>query len=83
MSITASMLGKGQVLVVFAGSSPENALTAATFQARRQGANVIVIAQTGSTLVHQNDIFLRMHDSRYGALMVIDLLCDGLTSFPA
>lgn len=83
MSITASMLAKGHVLVVFAGTVPENALTAAAYQARRQGAEVIVIAQTSSEFVHKNDIFLRMQDSRYGALFIIDLICEGLTSFPA
>ena len=80
MSITASMLAKGQALLIFAGAAPDNALTAAAHQARRQGAQVIIIAQEKPTLMHSQDIFLPLEDPRYGSLIIVDLLCDGLVS---
>ncbi|MCT4716960.1 MurR/RpiR family transcriptional regulator [Enterobacteriaceae bacterium H18W14] len=79
MSITASMLGAGQVLLIFAGHTPENALIAAVHQARRKGAGIIVIAQGECSFTQQNDIVLSLKDNRYGLLFLIDLLCDGLT----
>lgn len=78
MSITASMLGAGQVLVIFAGHTPESALVTAVHQARRKGAEVIVIAQSKGEFMLQSDIVLPLTDNRYGALLIIDLLCDGL-----
>jgi DNA-binding MurR/RpiR family transcriptional regulator len=79
MSITASMLGAGQTLVIFAGHAPESVLLAAVHQARRKGAEVIVIAQGEVSFMQQNDIVLPLNDNRYGALLIIDLLCEGLT----
>jgi hypothetical protein len=29
--------------------------------------------------MQQNDIVLPLNDNRYGALLIIDLLCEGLT----
>ena len=78
MSITASMLGTGQVLVIFASSAPENALIAAAHQARWLGAEIIIIGQDGGTLVHREDIHLPLKEPRYGSLLVIDLLCEGI-----
>lgn len=80
MSITASMLGKGQVLVIFAGSAPENSLIAASHQARRLGAELVIIGQEVGAFIHREDIHLPLKDTRYGALLVIDLLCEGIDS---
>ncbi|NIY46588.1 MurR/RpiR family transcriptional regulator [Cedecea colo] len=78
MSITAAMLGAGQVLVIFAGHAPENALLAAMHQARRKGAAIIVITHDERTFMQQHDIILPLINNDYGSLFIIDLLCDGL-----
>jgi len=79
MSITAAMLGAGQVLVIFAGHAPENALIAAMHQARRKGAAIIVITSDKGAFMQQHDIILPLKNNGYGSLFIIDLLCDGLT----
>lgn len=78
MSITAAMFHKGQTLIIVAGGHPEAALLAAAHQARQQGAAVIVIAPHHSELIAKKDIVLPLIDSRYGTLLIIDLLCGGL-----
>lgn len=80
MSITASMLGAGQVLVIFAGSAPENALIAAAHQARRLGAEIIFIGRDSGSFIHSDDILLPLTEVRYGSLLIIDLLCEGIDS---
>ncbi len=79
MSITASMLGAGQVLVIFAGHAPENALIAAMHQARRKGAAIVIITNDDRAFMQQHDIILPSKNNGYGSLFIIDLLCDGLT----
>ena len=78
MGITASMLGAGQVLVVFAGTPPGSALIAAVHQARWAGADIIVIGQQESALSHQQNVTLPLNDSRYGSLLIVDLICDSM-----
>lgn len=78
MGITASMLGAGQVLVVFAGSPAGNALAAAVHQARWAGAEIVIIGQQESALSHPQNVTLPLNDPRYGALLVMDLLCDAM-----
>ena len=78
MGITASMLGAGQVLVVFAASSPGSALIAAVHQARWAGAEIVIIGHSQGALAHEQNISLPLNDPRYGSLLVIDLLCDGM-----
>lgn len=79
MSITASMLGAGQALVIFCAHAAENALLAAVHQARRKGAQIIIIGQQAGALVQQQDILLPVTDARYGYLLMIDLICESLT----
>ncbi|WP_435930429.1 SIS domain-containing protein [Dryocola sp. BD613] len=79
MGMTASMLGKGQALVIFAGYAPERALIAAMHQARRKGAALIVITNDERAFMQQHDIILPLKHNNYGSLFIIDLLCDGLT----
>ena len=78
MGITASMLGAGQVLVVFAGTPPGSALIAAVHQARWAGADIIVIGQQESALSHQQNVTLPLNDARYGSLLIVDLICDSM-----
>lgn len=78
MGITASMLGAGRVLVVFAASSPGSALIAAVHQARWAGAEIVIIGHSQGALAHEQNISLPLNDPRYGSLLVIDLLCDGM-----
>lgn len=78
MGITASMLGVGQVLVVFAGTPPGSALIAAVHQARWAGADIIVIGQQESALSHQQNVTLPLNDVRYGSLLIVDLICDSM-----
>ncbi|MFU0921758.1 MurR/RpiR family transcriptional regulator [Kluyvera sichuanensis] len=78
MGITASMLGAGQVLVVFAGTPPGSALIAAVHQARWAGADIIVIGQQESALSHPQNVTLPLNDARYGSLMIVDLICDSM-----
>lgn len=78
MGITASMLGAGQVLVVFAGTPPGSALIAAVHQARWAGADIIVIGQQESALSHQQNVMLPLNDPRYGSLLIVDLICDSM-----
>lgn len=78
MGITASMLGAGQVLVVFAGTPPGSALIAAVHQARWAGADIIVIGQQESALSHQQNVSLPLNDARYGSLLIVDLICDSM-----
>lgn len=76
MSITASMLRAGQALVIVAGNIPEPALMAAAYQARLNGAAVIVIASLQSPIIAKSDIVLPLTDSYYGTLLIIDLICE-------
>lgn len=78
MGITASMLGAGQVLVVFASAAPGNALAAAVHQARWAGAEIVIIGQQEGAISHPQNVALPLNDPRYGSLLVIDLLCDGM-----
>lgn len=77
MSFTASMLNNGQVMIVFATSTPDSALLAAVRQARRQGAAIIMVAKEPAAAAQAGDVLLSPGDGHYGVLMLIDLLCDG------
>ena len=76
MGITASMLSAGQVLVVFANTAPGSAVLAAVHQARWAGAEIVMIGKSDGVLSYPQDVLLPVNDPRYGALLVIDLLCE-------
>lgn len=78
MGITASMLSTGQVLIVFAATTPGNAVIAAVHQARWAGAEVVVIGESEGALSHPQNVSLPVNDPCYGSLLVIDLLCEGM-----
>ncbi|MFJ2976509.1 MurR/RpiR family transcriptional regulator [Kluyvera sp. NPDC087067] len=78
MGITASMLGAGQVLVVFAATTASSTVIAAVHQARWAGAEIVVIGKADGALSQPQDVCLPVNDPRYGSLLVIDLLCEGM-----
>ncbi|WP_227317563.1 MurR/RpiR family transcriptional regulator [Cedecea davisae] len=82
MSFTASMLNSGQAMIVLASSGPDGALLAAVQQARKQGAEVIMVTSDPGATAHAKDILLSPGDGRYGSLLIIDLLCDGVAAGP-
>ncbi|HEY3985537.1 MurR/RpiR family transcriptional regulator [Cedecea sp.] len=80
MSFTASMLNAGQAMIVFASSTPDSALLAAVQQARRQGAAIIMVTKDPTSATQAGDVWLSPGEVQYGALLIIDLLCDGVAA---
>ncbi|SQC93192.1 Uncharacterized HTH-type transcriptional regulator ybbH [Cedecea neteri] len=80
MSFTASMLNHDQAMIVFASSAPDSALLATVQQARRQGAGIIMVMKDSASAVHAGDVWLPPGEGHYGALLIVDLLCDGLAA---
>ncbi|WP_231562693.1 hypothetical protein [Cedecea neteri] len=80
MSFTASMLNREQAMIVFASSTPDSALLAAVQQARRQGAAIVMVTKDPASAAHAGDVWLPPGEGHYGALLIVDLLCDGLAA---
>ncbi|WPU21082.1 MurR/RpiR family transcriptional regulator [Cedecea neteri] len=77
MSFTASMLNHEQAMIIFASSTPDSTLLAAVQQARRQGTAIVMVTKDPASTVHAGDVWLPPGEGAYGALLIVDLLCEG------